>query len=398
MLSDRRFVPVCFVLYMAVRVAVLFVRPLEQTSDFLWYFDSARGLAAGAGYTDQGALTAFWPVGWPAVLGMLFRIFGSEALVGQIANLAFSAAAFWLTVVFGTAAFRSPLAARAAVLLLTLYPNQIGYVPLLSTELFFEALLLGGVLLLLRERAVLAGLVFGLAALTKSQAILIPAVLLVSALPFARALRLGAVVYVVALLVIVPWTWRNHEVFHAFIPVSSNGGWTLLTGNNPQASGGYTPDTVLAAGITHDPAQQVAMDHLARSRAVAWIEANPSRFLRLLPKKVFHLWAPDGESEWFYQRGYAGYDAHVLFFRALRVLNQAYYVVLLLLAVPAMWLVPRREAWAASGVALMVYTTLVSIVFSGQSRFHASLMPFIALYAGWTLVRFSSSPQARPTC
>ena len=41
---------------------------------------------------------------------------------------------------------------------------------------------------------------------------------------------------------------------------------TLLTGNNPEANGDYTPKTVLAEGISRSPADQVAMDRVARAR------------------------------------------------------------------------------------------------------------------------------------
>ncbi|MFL5283238.1 MAG: hypothetical protein ACJ8AW_20170 [Rhodopila sp.] len=70
-----------------------------------------------------------------------------------------------------------------------------------------------------------------------------------------------------------------------------------MTGNNPEATGDYTPDTVLAEGITHNPAKQVTMDRLAQARAVDWIKRNPTDFLMLLPKKFVRYWEPDGETK-----------------------------------------------------------------------------------------------------
>lgn len=193
-------------------------------------------------------------------------------------------------------------------------------------------------------------------------------------------------------LVVAPWTYRNWTVFHEIIPVSTNGGWTLLTGNNPEANGDYIPETVLAEGINHDPADQVAMDKLARDRALTWIKANPGRFISLLPRKFLALWLRDGEAEWFYQRGFAAYNSNVTLFRAVRVLNQGYYFLLLALAAPCIWLLirqrlPGASSWAHAGIALFVFFTLISLVFSGQSRFHFSLMPFVAIYAAWTVKR-----------
>jgi hypothetical protein len=332
----------------------------------------------------------------------VFTITGPSVLAGQIANLICAALVFAITTMLGTSLFRDQMVGRAAVLLLMLYPNQIAYVPLLSTEIFYELTLLLGIYLLMRERllsALLAGLVFGVATLTKTQSIFLPGFILFgvfitspSRRSFLALTKTMCAMYVTTMLVIVPWSCRNYMVFDAFIPVSTNGGWTLLTGNNPEANGDYTPNTVLAQGLTHDPAEQVTMDRLARTRAVSWIKQNPIEFLLLMPKKLVRLWVPDGEAEWFYQRGFEHYDANVLLFRAVRVLNQAYYFVILLLALPSVWLLLRKRdtarPWATAGVGLCAYFSLISLVFSGQSRLHFSLMPFIAIYAAWTLVRY----------
>ncbi len=383
---------------------------MEQSSDFQWYYQRAVEITSGAGYAEAGVLTAFWPVGWPGFLAALFTVTGPSLLAAQIANLLLAALVFALTAALGTALFRDRMVGRVAVLILALYPNQIAYVPLLSTEIFYECLLLLGIILAVQERilpALLAGLVFGLATLTKAQSLFLPGFILLVAFmtaPSRRALvklpTLLCAVYVTTLLAMAPWTYRNYQVFDAFIPVSTNGGWTLLTGNNPEANGDYTPNTMLAQGLTHDPADQLAMDRLARTRAVTWIKENPAKFLLLMPRKLMRLWVPDGEAEWFYQRGFPHYDANVLLFRAVRGLNQVYYDLILLLAVPSVWRLLRRPAdassWTTAGIGLCAYFSLISLVFSGQSRFHFSLMPFIAIYAAWTLVRVLAT--ASPSC
>lgn len=408
LLAHRRAPWLLFALYMAPRVLVLLLRPLAQSSDFLWYFDHAATLAATGCYCEAGRPIAFLPVGWPAVLAGLFRLFGPAPLVGQLANLGFAAATFWLTLALGTRLAGAP-AGRLAVLLLAVYPNAIGYVPLLATEPLFTALLLAAVLLLHRRSPLAAGLALGAASLVKTQALLLPALLLGFALwrcpsrqGLLRQLRRGAVLGLAMLAVAGPWAWRNHRLFDTW-QLSRNGGWTLLTGNNPEADGDYTPGTRLAAGVPADH------DRAARDRALRWIAENPGKFLILLPQKLARLWLPDGEAEWFYQsapgRGYAGYDAHWLAFRALRAANQLWYGLLLLLALPELLAVLRRQrppGWE-SGLAICVHITLISLIFSGQSRFHAPAMPFIALYAAATLLRRAGpsreslrSPSAAP--
>jgi 4-amino-4-deoxy-L-arabinose transferase-like glycosyltransferase len=397
------FLPVCIVLAVILRAAVLSV-PLRQTSDSEWYYQRAIGLANGNGYNEGGVLTAFWPVGWPGALAALFHLTGPSVLSGQIFNIVLAALVCLLISAVGSNLF-GRATGNLAALLIAIFPNQIAYTPALLTEIFYEVLLLSSVYLLMFGRArdgLLAGIIFGVATLTKAQTLILPGFLLLwtfLARPTWAALRkavvLGCAVYLMLALVVLPWSYRNWTVFHEIIPVSTNGGWTLLTGNNPEANGGYTPDTVLAEGINHNAADQVAMDKLAHDRAIGWIKTNPGRFLLLMPRKFFQLWAIDGEAEWVFQKGFAAYERHAALFRAVRILNQVYYFMLWAFAIPSIWLLLRRfppdvSRWTHAGIAQCALITLISLVFSGQSRFHCGLMPFIAMYAAWTVTRLAS--------
>jgi hypothetical protein len=401
---DRTFLLAVCLLNVALRLPLLAL-DVVQTSDFGWYFDAARSIAAGEGFTDKGVPTAFWPVGWPGFLAGALRLFGPHVWVGQCLNLLLSIGVIGLTAAVGRRLFPATQAWRLAVLLIAVYPNQIAYVPLLSVEIFFEFLLMLGFLLLTAGsvRALLAaGAVFGVAALTKTQAVFVPSVLAMPLLAagFGRWIRTVLLTGLVMAAVILPWTVRNYVVLHEFVPVSTNGGYTLLTGNNPSAKGRYTADDALVTSLSKDPRDQVAMDRVARDRALSWIAANPAGFVRLIPLKIWRLWTGDGEAEWFYEAGYVGYDAHAALFRTVRIANQLYYLGLLALAgtsIPLMW--RRRRSlplccW--SGWAVAFYFTVISAGFSGQSRFHFALMPFIALYAAWVVtVRRRGPPPGR---
>jgi 4-amino-4-deoxy-L-arabinose transferase-like glycosyltransferase len=211
-------------LFLVPRVAVPFVGPLHQTSDFRWYYESAAGLAAGNVYRDHDSLTAFWPVGWPEALVGLFEVTGPSALACQIANLVMAGGVCVLTAWLGGTLFGNRRVGRLAALMLAIYPNQIAYVPLLSVEIFYEVVLLGCLCLLLSERfqaALLAGVLFGIATLTKAQSLTLPLFLFPWVFllaprrpPLRRFLMLGGGVYVALILTVAPWTCRNWTVFH----------------------------------------------------------------------------------------------------------------------------------------------------------------------------------------
>src|SRR5262249_16684334 len=160
--------------------------------------------------------------------------------------------------------------------------------------------------------------------------------------------------------------------------------------NNPSAWGDYTEHDALVEQVPNDVAGQVANDRLARSLAIRWIHDNPGAFALLVPKKVWRLWTPDGEAEWAYQAGFKNYDQFWMIFRVIRGFNQIYYSCLMLLFLLSLAYLTRRtrmpEAYEITGYILVAYFTAISVIFSGQSRFHSSLMPWIAMYAAWTVV------------
>src|SRR5205823_1359587 len=130
-------------------------------------------------------------------------------------------------------------------------------------------------------------------------------------------------------------------------------------------------------------------DRLATKLAIHWIRDNPVSFALLIPRKIWRLWAPDGEGEWTYQAGFKNYDKYWWVFRAIRGVNQLYYACLIgFFAVSAVCFYRQRRAlsgYAATGYVLAAYFTAISMVFSGQSRFHFPLMPWVAMYAAWTI-------------
>ncbi|MFC0205136.1 ArnT family glycosyltransferase [Novosphingobium soli] len=405
--TDRSVLLGIWALYFALRVAVLTI-DVAPTSDAEWYYLRAASLAAGRGYLDNaGAPTAFWPPGWPIALGLVFARFGASTVSLGIFNLVSAMLIGATTLALGRRLFGSEGAARAGLLLLAVYPNAIGYVPLALTEVFYTALLMAGCWVLVartsRWHLVGAGLLFGIATLVKAQTLVV--VPLVFAIAWLRAGDLwrrlprlvgeGLLVLAIAALTVLPWSIRNQAQLGHWVAVSTNGGYTLLTGNHDTATGDYTPDAPVVEALMARPGlDEVARDAEARRLGLAWIRDHPGRFLALAPKKLMRLWLPDGEAEWAYQGGAPGYDRFAPAYRAVRLLNQAFYGALMLgfaVAFPAMIARRRRDGqrwigWWLLPYGIALYPTLICLVFSGQSRFHYPVMPWVCMTAGWLLV------------
>lgn len=419
--TDKSVLLGIWALYFALRAAVLLI-DVAPTSDAEWYFARAASLAAGQGYLDNaGHPTAFWPAGWPIALGFVFAQFGVSQVALGLFNLVSAMLTGLVTLALGRRLFGSEGAARAGLLALAVYPNAIGYVPLALTEVFYTALLMAGCWVIVtrsnRWQLVSAGILFGIATLVKAQTLVVVPLLFAidwlrmgqvwTRLP--RLLVDGLLVLAIAGLTVLPWTIRNEVQLGHWIAVSTNGGYTLLTGNHDTATGDYTPDAPVVKQLMARPGlDEVTRDAEARRLGMAWITAHPDRFLALAPKKLMRLWLPDGEAEWAYQGGAPGYARFELVYRAVRVLNQGYYGVLMLAFAAAFFvMIARRRrdgqrwiGWWLLPYGIALYPTLICVVFSGQSRFHYPVMPWVCMTAGWLVMtvlgRLGERP-AKPT-
>ena len=399
LLLHRRALPVLFALALVLRGGLI-AFAVTPTSDADWYYSRATMLSHGLGYLgNHGQPTAFWPVGWPWLLSLAFRVGGVSIWTVGAVNWLASALTGWLLLDLARRWSGSELAARGALLAWAIYPNAMLYVPLALTETAYTALLMGGIWLLTTRRGwaavVVAGLVFGLATLVKAQTlVIVPAILAVMLWRTGDVWRRlpgvagrGLVLLLAAALVIAPWTLRNHRELGAWVTVSTNGGITLLTGNNDSARGGYTPDDPLVRSIDAlKDRDEIAYDTRARQLGTGWIAAHPARFAALAPLKVWHLWGPDGEGQWAYETGSWAFAAAPRAFLVLRAVNQVWYWLLLAAFAVAPWRIARRRIdWWLVPYVVALFPTAIAIAFSGQSRFHYPAMPFVCLIAGWVL-------------
>lgn len=102
-----------------------------------------------------------------------------------------------------------------------------------------------------------------------------------------RAVQVAALFGVLTLLVVSPWTIRNHRTFHQVIVVSANSGINLLLGNSENAgpnSGTNVDIERYLDEALHLP--EVERDVLYKRRAVEWIVGHPGEALRLYVLKV----------------------------------------------------------------------------------------------------------------
>jgi 4-amino-4-deoxy-L-arabinose transferase-like glycosyltransferase len=223
--------------------------------DGTFYHVVASRIARGLGYTwlwADGAVTyaAHYPVGYPALVGGGYALFGAHAGVAMVVNALFGTlAAFATQSLVSRSAPRS--AALAAGLFVAFEPALVFYTPALMTEGVSGALFVVAAAVAAGARperpalrALAAGLVLGVAVLVRPELVLLcPVIGLVATrgLGPKRAFVGMAIVLGASLSVCAPWTVRNCARLERCALVSVNGGWNLYIGSSPVGEGGWAP-------------------------------------------------------------------------------------------------------------------------------------------------------------
>ncbi|HXP11613.1 MAG TPA: hypothetical protein VN828_24110, partial [Acidobacteriaceae bacterium] len=103
-----------------------------------------------------------------------------------------------------------------------------------------------------------------------------------------------------------PWTWRNWEVFHHFVPARGNFGAELYLGNGPGATGLLMehnhPIQAPSQLRLYTRLGEIPYSKMRGEQAMAAILANPMLFAANTLKRVFFFWAgvphPSSRTEW----------------------------------------------------------------------------------------------------
>ncbi len=414
--GSRHFVPLCLTSSVAIRVlwiALIFSYPV---SDFAWYYQRSWDLAMGKGYSVDGEPTAYWPVGYPAFLGLIYWALGLNLLYAKLANVLLYLGVLCLSYSIAKKLFSSEFAGRMTLLLLAFYPNHIAYSSLVSPEtLFLFLLLLGTALIMFSEgrlrMAAVSGVVFGAACLVKPQAVFIPLILLLT-LNFKRRrsdsarrfLAIFVMVHGALGATILPWIARNSSVFGAFVFISNNGGINLLIGNNPNANGTYVPfNDGLASLLGLEPNDdEHDVDVKARDYALKYMLKNPVKTLKLGFVKLYYLYNEDAEGSYWndgakiWKGSYR--PSSEIFFWWFIGLSQSYYVcTMAAFIVSLLVLLKERRSGPVPTAGLWVigYLTLIYMVTVSNSRHHFPFIPWILMYVSW-LIEWASSRLCHP--
>jgi 4-amino-4-deoxy-L-arabinose transferase-like glycosyltransferase len=330
---------------------------------------------------------------FPAVLAGLLSVTGERTWVLYAVNALFGGVIVLLTAFLAGRLWSDPAVSRAVAWAVALYPGLIAYGAVLQTESLYIALLLAVFLCAYRlmDRQTLwqaagLGLTAGLAALTRAVFLgFFPLLLLFLALMQRRISgRIGwnglALAVLVFVVVLVPWTWRNYQVHHAVIPVSSLTGHLLVIGNSPYASGTWSTrpgfeewyaKQLRAKGIV-DAGSLTELERGDLAARIGW------EYLLTHPVATAKLALVKAHIFWFYPITTSDSRSPL---QAVAMVADVFLYLAALFGIVRM----RKPSGGLLPVAgAVVFFALVPVLLHAEARYRLPLVPFLCLFAAWT--------------
>jgi 4-amino-4-deoxy-L-arabinose transferase-like glycosyltransferase len=395
-------------LVLRVGVVVSIHDSYVPVNDALSFDHIATELANGHGFGDTLLPPAEGPTAYraplyPLSLGALYTVVGDHKFTwGLLEEAGIGTIVAGLIGVVAAQLFGRRVGA-VALLIAAVHPTLMLFGSSLQLEPLLELLTLATIAAALESRRrgnglrwpLFTGVLVGLSILTRELGFLVavPIALLVwtgrtrseGASRWSRQVLAGpAAVAIAAIAVVAPYTIRNAVRFHAFVPVSTSSGFTLVGTYNETAYANkkdpalWIPayqDPGLVKIITkHQHPTEVQLDNDLRRETFSFAADHPS----YLPKVAFwntvRLFDLQGPQHALYIGKFIPYP-----FRLIRLAVYGSYLTGAL-AIAAVFLArTRRAPWLVWLIPLVVFITIALV--SGNIRYRASIEPFTILLA-----------------
>jgi 4-amino-4-deoxy-L-arabinose transferase-like glycosyltransferase len=288
------------------------------------------------------------------------------------------------------------------------YPQLVAISDSLLSETLFTPLVLAAVLCVLLQRrsgagyrwAIGAGVFLGLTMLTRVNGVIISVGLLAGmwGLGPSRRVKGGALLILTSVLVILPWAVRDAVVFHTFVPLSDESGYTLAgtyndisrTDSVNPAAWRPTPGPPYEAILRRRDLNEVQMNSKLEATALDYIGKHPTYLGKVVLWNGLRFLQVTGNSH--EQLGARETGVGPTFSDVGRIA----FWVLLTLACASIVLVSaaRRVPSIVWSVPLLLLLSLIFV--NASARYRTPMDAFLVLFAGALVAHLASlRPRAK---
>ena len=364
-----------------------------------WYYGNE--IAAGHGYvgyvTHQP--TAYYPIGYPALLAALFFVVVHAHLPGDLMlwaglmHVGFATATVALVFFIGRRVFNRTVGLIAAALL-AVFPNAIYQVTTLQLETTFIFLSTAALAIIVlhdwshglpsRNRLLAFGFVLGLSVLVRPFSVWFVAGVFLAAIAakagWRRALTLTLVPVLVVAGMSIPWMIRNQLRMHAFIITSTNTGDTLCLDRNLTAYGGFR-------FADHDGCVDPGLPEVPRNagntrKAISFVIHHPTRETLQIVRRARYEFADDHDGIDATETLGSGSFLQENVRNVLSDTADWYFFIVLGLAVfglPVLLGKARRQPEPRLVLVALTALLVIPLLLWGNQRFHLPLYPYLVL-------------------
>lgn len=402
--DERKIVVLIFLFAFVIRfIAVLSFSAGYQvlSADAADYDRFAINLLSGKGFIDpvtELPTSSRTPL-YPLFLAVIYYFFGHSYFAVRIVQCILGSLLCIIIFYTGKALFEKKVGLLSAAILCA-YPPYIFYsffggpVFLLSENLF--TFLLGIFTLFVIKilfiktnfiNSFISGLLTGLLVLTRPVFALFPFFLAVLIFYKEKSIfftvRQTLVILAGFLVIIAPWAGRNYIVHKAFVPFSTEGGFVLYAGNNPEANGAGLTDTDFLFSKEElnrlNSIPEAEKDSMFRAKVKEFLISNYKKLPILSLKKLLVFWDP-------YTTDYTSKNAYSRRFNP-------WFFFIIIFALPAI-IASLKSGLNINNLLLpfmFIYFIIMTIIFFGEPRFRYPLEPYLIILASYGIFRLYGS-------
>lgn len=265
----------------------------KPLSDFVYYNELAKQIANGGAWGNT-----YTSVGYPIVLGFIYKIFGSSLIVAKIFNLVLTLVNYKLLYSLLKKLDINETRRKIIYTLFVLFPQNIFYNSILASEILFTTIFLLVTLIYysnIKLKYPLIGILVGINTMVKPFFILFFFAIFIVELglkiKFLNVLKHSVTVLLVSLICVSPWLYRNTKLIGQFTTVSNNGGIVLYINNNSQNKYGRwmaAKDVENSVVLKEEyiKANMTEKNKMLKTSAKKWIQAHPLQFIGLGFKRL----------------------------------------------------------------------------------------------------------------
>jgi len=335
--------------------------------------------------------TSYWPVGTAAIYSFFYFVFGHTYIPIIFFNIACSVGLIIFSKKLSDRFFHNPTIGYYVAILIACWPTLIFYTTLLASELPYLLFISAGFYYFTGadnsaiKKGLLAGILFAISYYIRPLAIItlgIGIFYLAISLKQKKVVILRSLICITILGVLVsPWAYRNHQLYGAFVSMSTNGGATLWMGNQPGTDGGY-----LALPEYVDGLDEHMRNQLLKKEAIEFIKEEPILFITRTMKKfiLFHThetigvtWNHEGISSTLGEKAIT----------PLKVITQSYWSLLLILCIAGLVLYLKNNGFWRTAfhpyTLMWASTSAIHALIVSQDRYHIPLSPVFATFAAY---------------